>query len=250
MSHNPDRYEILDSSLGRIVVPEDSVESSLVFWTTSDFRGELDGETTEEVLNTVRDLGGGGERLETCRQVHGTRAIEVRSAGSGWSECDDCDALWTRLPGVALGIKAADCLPVTIVDESGTTINLHAGWRGLAAGILPGTLNRVKGEAPISASASAYLGPSIRICCFEVGEEVVDAFRKNHRWVDDFVDRSRGRPHVDLAGVATRSLIDAGVDATRIWDGELCTRCPDSMFHSFRRSGSGAGRNLAVVSSR
>lgn len=245
-----DPHRIVHTSLGDIVLPDDPPPGGFIFWTTSDFDGRLDPRSVELILTTVDEVGGEVSRFETCQQVHGISSVEVMGEKAGWSECSDCDALWTRRPGVALGIKIADCLPVSIIDPTGegVVINLHAGWRGAAAGIVSETIRAANGAKPaLSQDAHAWLGPSIRVCCFEVGEEVVEAFRATHAWVDDFVDRSRDKPHLDLAGLVKRTLIDEGIAENRIWDGGLCTRCPESRFHSYRRSGSRAGRNLAVV---
>jgi len=93
---------------------------------------------------------------------------------------------------------------------------------------------------PLDPSQSfAFLGPSIRVCCFEVGEEVAGQFDVR------FVDRTRGpKPHVDIIAVTIASLHERGV--ANIVDTELCTRCPGSIFHSYRRDQK-SGRNLAIV---
>ena len=245
-----DPHRIVQTTLGDVVVPADPPPKGFVFWTTRDFDGRLDSRSVTSILGTIDEVGGNVSRFETCQQVHGTRSVQVSGEKDGWSECSGCDALWTRQGGIALGIKIADCLPVSILDPSdeGVVINLHAGWRGAAAGIVSETIRAAGVTEPVlSGSAHAWLGPSIRVCCFEVGEEVVDAFRPTHPWVDDFVDRSKDKPHLDLAGVVKRGLVEEGIAEERIWDGGLCTRCPDSRFHSYRRSGSHAGRNLAVA---
>ncbi|HEX3581414.1 MAG TPA: polyphenol oxidase family protein, partial [Thermoanaerobaculia bacterium] len=135
---------------------------------------------------------------------------------------------------VALGIKVADCLPVTILDRGNhIAANIHSGWRGAAQNIVGKTLDVIGAR-----NAEAWLGPSIRVCCFEVGEEVAERFDAR------FVDRSYPKPHVDLAAYTTAVLRERGID--RIHDSQLCTRCEGSIFHSFRRDGSG-GRNLAIL---
>lgn len=244
-------FRIVDSRLGRVVVPTDSPHSGFLFWTTRDFDGSLDSDSIAMILSTVGELGGSADHLETCRQVHGTRSVEVTESEKGWSECSDCDALWTDRTGIALGIKVADCLPVSVIDPSpdrAVVINAHAGWRGAAAGIVAETIRQARPDGLArSGEARAWLGPSIRDCCFEVGEEVVEAFRPAHPYAEEYVDRSRKKPHLDLAGLVKRSLMEEGIDEDRIWDGGLCTRCPDSLFHSYRRSGPRAGRNLAVA---
>lgn len=251
MTEAPEPFQILDSSLGRIVVPSDRPPGAAIFWTTIDFDGSLDQRSTRSILETLRALGSDAERLETCRQVHGTRLIEVSGNGRGWSERSECDALWTRTRGSALGIKIADCLPVSIIDsdaDDALMINIHAGWRGASAGIVRDALHSVPTAGNrFTDGARAYLGPSIRVCCFEVGDEVVDAFRITHPRADGFVDRTRKKAHVDVAGLVRSALIEEGFASERIWDAGLCTRCEGSIFHSYRRSGPRAGRNLAVI---
>lgn len=243
-------FRVVDSRLGRIVVPRDAPRNAFLFWTTRDFDGRLDAETVPLILAAVGETGGRADRLETCRQVHGTTSVEVTALEDGWSECSDCDALWTGQSRIALGIKVADCLPVSIIDSSadGVVINAHAGWRGAAAGIVTKTIRQARPDGFVPGDdVQAWLGPSIRACCFEVGEEVVEAFGLSHSYTEEYVDRSRAKPHLDLAGLVKRSLIEEGIGEDRIRDSGLCTRCPDSLFHSYRRSGPRAGRNLAVA---
>ncbi|HEX9161759.1 MAG TPA: polyphenol oxidase family protein, partial [Thermoanaerobaculia bacterium] len=114
----------------------------------------------------------------------------------------------------------------------------HSGWRGAVQNITAATLD----AAPIDpARASAYLGPTIRVCCFEVGEEVAQQF------AEEFVDRSYAKPHVDIAAMTAALLRERGFGPSRIFDSGLCTRCNNSIFHSFRREGKGGGRNLAIA---
>ncbi|MDX1582781.1 MAG: laccase domain-containing protein, partial [Thermoanaerobaculia bacterium] len=135
MNRKPGRFEIRDTPLGRVVVPVDGPDSAVAFWTTTDFDGRLDPSTVPKILETLRRLGSGADTLQTCRQVHGVRVVEVGGRSEDWSECSDCDSLWTKSRDTSLGIKVADCLPVSIIDakrENGAVVNLHAGWRGAA----------------------------------------------------------------------------------------------------------------------
>jgi copper oxidase (laccase) domain-containing protein len=127
-------------------------------------------------------------------------------------------------------------------------VNVHSGWRGASRGIVPKVIAEVEDATPFRARrASAWLGPSIRACCFEVGPEVVDQFESAFEGIGPFVDRTRERPHLDLPGLTTELLRRAGVSPDAIFDSEVCTRCPGSIFHSYRRDRDGSGRNLAVV---
>jgi YfiH family protein len=234
------------SSLGRVVVPPSVPEGFAVFYTTSDFRGRLTDEIAADVLNVLRERHGISARLATCHQVHGAHTMRAPRV-KDWEECGSCDALWSDEPGTALAIKVADCLPVTLIDPKHRVIaNVHAGWRGVSQKIVDAALSEVIGTAGFEASSSsAYLGPSIRACCFEVGDEVVAELDRVYGGIEPFVDRSREKPHVDLAGIVTQTLRDRGV--AHIHDSGICTRCEGSIFHSYRRDPNGGGRNLAIV---
>ena len=221
------------SSLGRIVVPPRIPAGFGVYCTTLDSPGRIEADALTGIL---RDRFGVDAVLTTCRQIHSATVVRA-THGEAWRECDDCDALWSDAKHTALGIKIADCLPVAIVDpSSGVIANIHSGWRGAVQGITARTLDAMTLDP---ASATAYLGPSIRRCCFEVGEEVAS------RFAEEFLDRSQPKPHVDLVAFTTEILRSRGIGA--ISDSGMCTRCDDSIFHSYRREGPGGGRNLMVV---
>lgn len=236
--------------LGRLILAPEVPDGYGLFYTTLDYGGRLAGKDLESLQQFVAARWGSGVVLATCTQVHGTAIARASAPLERWSELGECDALWSDREDVAIGIKIADCLPVTIVDaRHGVLANLHSGWRGAAAGIVPRAFEALRSESSFSAEgARAWLGPSIRQCCFEVGDEVVDAFESRYGSVDEFVDRNRGRkPHFDLAGLTRRVLLAEGVPDGGIFDSGLCTRCDGSMFHSYRRDGAKAGRVLAIA---
>ena len=218
-------YSVEQSPLGRVVVAPNVPDGYALFYTTRDSHGRVDAALKEFVRDRY------GAELFTCHQVHGKKV--VRSIGAG-RECAACDALWTDQPLTALGIKVADCLPVTLIDPArGVMANIHSGWRGAVQRIVEETLD-VMGA---TSSTIAWLGPSIRVCCFEVGEEVAEQFPAH------VADRSRGpKPHIDMAAFTTELLQARGV--TTIYDSGLCTKCTE-LFHSYRRKH--GGRNLAIV---
>jgi len=154
-----------------------------LFYTTLDFDGRLDATSVPRITAFLRDRFRVDASLTTCTQVHGA-AVRLATASapdaSAWRECDSCDALWTGETGAALGIKVADCLPVSMVDsEASVVANIHSGWRGTVQKIVRATIDAVRADSTFSAARSlAFLGPTIRQCCFEVGEEVVDEFRR------------------------------------------------------------------------
>ncbi|HUO85668.1 MAG TPA: polyphenol oxidase family protein [Thermoanaerobaculia bacterium] len=240
---------IRESRLGRIVVPESLPAGIFLFWTTRDFDGHLHGGGAEAIRETIREEFGVETELATCQQTHGALVVRAKGGGSGWCEHAGCDALHTAQRGLALGIKVADCLPLSLVEPAaGVVANIHSGWRGSVAGITEETLRALVSESLITPGlAHGWLGPSIRQCCFEVGQEVIAQFSAR-AGVDVHVDSSRGvRPHFDLAGFTRDRLREAGIPDSHIHDSGLCTRCEGSIFHSYRRDGAGAGRNLAVI---
>jgi YfiH family protein len=235
-------WQIRNTSLGRILVPPDVPSGFAVFTTSLDFEGRINPDIADVIRTMIREEFAIDASLVTCTQIHSATVRHAQKAGA-WSECDACDALWSAEREVALGIKVADCLPITMIDPGHQVIaNVHSGWRGAVQRITAETLDALKRETSFECSvAEAYLGPSIRSCCFEVGEEVAVQFDAA------FVDRSREKPHVDLVAFTRKMLADRGFREDRIHDSGVCTRCEGSLFHSYRRTGKGGGRNLQIV---
>lgn len=246
-------------------MPSELPAGAALLYTTADFDGRLTSHTAAQLTSIVRTRFGIEATLATCTQVHGKTVVRAPH-DAAWRECDSCDALFTTERGTALGIKVADCLPVTIFDVAHSiAANIHSGWRGAVQGITIETLDALERETAFDPStALAFLGPAIRVCCFEVGEEVATQF--DERWID----RNRGpKPHVDVASMTAELLRSRGI--ARVVDTKLCTRCDHDVaesrslavaevsaarprdsetarphFHSHRRSPH-SGRNLAVA---
>lgn len=205
-------------------------------------------------------------------------AGDPRSAG---------DALVTDQAGILLSVRSADCLPVLLVDAPHGAIGaIHAGWRGALEGILEitvGEMGRRFSSHPRDLLAA--LGPSIRACCYEVGEEVVAAFcdrfpngkkffrrvaavtaaptgqsspllsfvanpLAGNRSADSSASASNLRACLDLVAVAREQLRNAGVPASRLYVAEFCTACRTDLFFSHRKEGPGTGRLMAVIGIR
>jgi YfiH family protein len=177
-----------------------------------------------------------GLELATMRQIHSARVLDA-SAGA----CGDGDALVTGATGLALRVATADCVPVLLASPAAIAA-VHAGWRGLAEGILEAAVRRFPARGPIS----AVIGPAIGACCYEVGPEVATAVA-NRSASDEVIRRrdGRGRPHLDLRLAALLQLRCAGVEKVATHD--ACTRCEAERLWSYRREGKGAGRNLALI---
>ncbi|MGH9450971.1 MAG: peptidoglycan editing factor PgeF [Terriglobia bacterium] len=230
-----------------------------------------------------------GFSLASLRQIHSAevfeagkgRTLEYRPAGYEFApqaQPERCsgDAMLTREEGVLLSIRTADCLPILIVDPQLRAIAaIHAGWRGAlkrVTGKTIGEMRRLYGSKPEGLFAA--LGPCIRPCCYEVGEEVVDGFTA--RFVNSakyFKKRTGGGPGkqspsflsmmppghdratgsgfcLDLAASARDQLRSAGLLPSHIQEAGFCTSCRTDLFFSYRKEGSATGRIMAVIGIR
>lgn len=175
----------------------------------------------------ARAAGFALHRLALARQVHGAELREVSQGDSG--VVGEADGLVVRAPGPVIGILTADCAPVVVEGDEGVAL-LHAGWRGLVAGIV------ARGVRAVGRASAAWVGPSIRACCYEVGPDVVEAFHAAGLPV-------AGSERVDPADAARAALHRAGVPAVKVARG--CTACGERYF-SYRRDGV-TGRQGAFV---
>ena len=171
------------------------------------------------------------------RQVH---ADGVREATAG--ACGEGDALVTDRPGIAATVATADCVPV-LVASPGAVAAVHAGWRGIVAGVVAAALERLRDRGGLDRSV-AWIGPSIGSCCYEVSEEVAGRVGEA-AGADVRRAGTGGRPHLDLAAAVAAQLGAAGVE--HIVSVDLCTRCRPEWLWSHRRDGEGCGRNLAMI---
>ena len=190
----------------------------------------------------------GAHVLHSLRQVHGNR-VHVAADQARYRTPPPGDALVAGAAGSGVAIKAADCVPVLLADPvSGAVAGAHAGWRGTLVRVVEKAAQALAAEVGARPSRlAAVIGPAIRVCCFEVGPEVVSAFSENGHDVDGIaIQPSRGRPHLDLPLANRLQLLAAGLREDAIQDAALCTRCHPA-FHSYRREGLGVGRNWSVA---
>ena len=174
-------------------------------------------------------------------QVHGIDVLDldVQRAAAGRA----ADAAVTRRAGPVCAVQVADCLPVLLAARDGSAVGAaHAGWRGLAAGVLETTVRALAVEPRC---LIAWLGPGIGPAHFEVGEEVRAAFlARDADAVGMFTPNARGRWQCDLAGLARGRLTALGVSA--VFGGEWCTYGDPLRFFSYRRDGR-CGRMAALI---
>ncbi|HWD10902.1 MAG TPA: polyphenol oxidase family protein [Solirubrobacteraceae bacterium] len=169
-------------------------------------------------------------------QVHGTEVARVAELPAQEADAPvSADGQATALPGVAAMVLAADCLPVAL-GTGGAVAMVHAGWRGLAAGVLAEGVRALRELAPDARAGQivALIGPCAQACCYEVGEEVQRAFPRSHHHART----------IDLRAIAREQLVAAGVGEVRDFGG--CTIC-DERYFSHRREGARAGRQAGVA---
>ncbi len=204
-------------------------------------------------LAVLRDGAGRPLQVHTVRQVHGSSVHEVtRPTPPREHDRPEGDALITRVRGIALRISVADCVPILICHErAGAIAAVHAGWRGTLAGVLPAAIRALLDRFDADAAAlRVALGPAIGPCCFEVGEEVADAFRRADPGTRSCVLEEDGRPRIDLIAVNRMQAAAAGVPESALHSIDLCTMCRADLLESHRRDRGRAGRMAAIIAWR
>ena len=212
----------------------------------------------------------GVSEVVTLNQVHGRGVVTARRGLPLTPARPDADILVSDDPGIAVAVRAADCVPLLLADaRTGVVAAVHAGWRGTAAGAATAAvdaLSREFGSTP--GDLIAAIGPSIGPCCYEVGSDLVDAFAAAgharhliHRW---FVSpparrdaarcglqpQTRPSLRLDVAGANRDQLILAGVPDEHIYACGLCTAMHLDVLTSFRAEKEKAGRLAAVIRAR
>lgn len=176
------------------------------------------------------------EGVRTAKQIHSDIVVDA-SGFDAAGPIGEGDALIVDRPGVLVGVKTADCVPILLVDPSTQAVAaIHAGWRGTAQGITSKAVRAISSRWRADArNLRAAIGPSIGVCCYEVGSEVARRFGIE---TDQAV-------HLDLPAINEMQLRNAGV--SDIWISGECTFCAVNRFYSFRRERDEAGRMLSFI---
>ncbi len=167
-------------------------------------------------------------------QVHGNTVVEESVQLQ-----PKADGVFTRQAGHPIAIMVADCVPILMCDTKGTCIGaVHAGWKGLAAGVIKSLVNRMGDHSELM----AWLGPAIGPCHYEVGSEVMDCFGVGSGLSVKKVQKSSWR--MDMWETARQQLKQLNV--REVYGGGICTYCHGRHFYSYRRDGV-TGRNAAII---
>ncbi|MDQ6780216.1 MAG: polyphenol oxidase family protein [Candidatus Eremiobacteraeota bacterium] len=184
-----------------------------------------------------------------CHQEHGAHIVRAGELAAAPGAPDEArpkgDGLWTDRKDVALFVSAADCAPVWIADGGGARLALvHAGWRGIEAGVVAAAIAALRGAGSDSASLALAVGPHLQQCCFEVGPEVAQRFAAVPGAVAQAaalrVDRRRNDSvALNLGSVIRSQCVAAGLAEHQLHLSTACTRCNPELLHSYRRNGTG-----------
>jgi hypothetical protein len=179
--------------------------------------------------------------VTTVQQIHSGLVVEATQPAT--EPIAEADGIVTRRPGLLIGVRTADCVPILLVDEKTHAVGcIHAGWRGTACNIAIAGVNAMIshcGSHPPDLHAA--IGPAIGPCCYEVGPEVAQRFRA---WNPHLAEVD-GPTHVDLPAINEMQLRAAGVKD--IWQAKECTFCAPGRFFSFRRDKEKAGRMVSFI---
>ncbi|OQX36943.1 MAG: multi-copper polyphenol oxidoreductase [Oceanospirillales bacterium LUC14_002_19_P2] len=204
--------------------------------------GLRSGDDTDQVLQNRAVLmqDWSMDKIQWLKQVHGA---DVARADQGCEE-KEADACWSAVSGRACAVLTADCLPVLFCNRSGTRVAAaHAGWRGLAGGVLENTA-AVFDDSPDA--LMAWLGPAISQPCFEVGPEVREAFLAHDPEAESaFVAGQGDRWFADIYTLARQRLTAMGI--YDVYGGDYCTVRQEELFFSYRRDGAKSGRLASVI---
>jgi YfiH family protein len=214
-------------------------------------------DTRENVLENFKRVGNALEieleNMVLSNQVHGCRVkiVDNKDRGKGIITKSDIvgyDGFCTNEKEVALVTFYADCVPVFFIDpQKKVTAASHSGWRGTVKRISAVTLELMKREFGCCLKdIEIAVGPSIGKCCFEVGEEVYKEFEREFPWAKEYCEvKSNNKYNISLQDIISRTLIEAGAMPEKICISNICTKCNNETFFSYRgdegKTGSLAG---------
>lgn len=187
------------------------------------------------------------------RQSHTTNVVCIDEDNLN-DELVDVDGVITNLKGIALVTSSADCQNILIYDKNKKVIaSVHSGWKGTLNKILRNTICIMQNKYECNCNdLIVCIEPSILKCCFEVEDDVVSSFKNNFESIDEYITLgeikdNKQKYYIDTVGINKMELLSLGVLEKNIFVAEICTKCNNDKFHSYRAAGKGAGRNIALI---
>jgi YfiH family protein len=196
----------------------------------------------------AQELGVPPERICCATQVHGRRVLVLEStARSATVAAQEADALVSIRPGLACGVRTADCLPILLADRiSGAVAAVHAGWRGVVGGVVTAAVEQLRSAVGHRGELLAAVGPHISAAAFQVSEELSLTLRDCAPAVQ-VVSYCAGAPHVDLGRIVCEELHRAGIPSECVELVGGCTASDPEHYFSYRRDGARSGRHLSAI---
>jgi purine-nucleoside/S-methyl-5'-thioadenosine phosphorylase / adenosine deaminase len=185
--------------------------------------------------------------IARLNQVHGSDVFLLKDNTLHGKRLADADAIVTVLRHTGIGVASADCVPILLADREGhIAAAVHAGWRGTLSRILNAVVEKIDEEYGFEAAhLNAAIGPSIKKCCYEVGDDVASLFMDGFKdWQEYLVPTDNYKYLLDLPGANRNALEKAGVQNIEVID--ICTKC-NPEYYSYRREGKGVGSQLSVI---
>lgn len=168
------------------------------------------------------------------KQVHGNEVIEIRDLKSSFFEIE-ADGVLTRIENLFVGVRTADCVPVLIsVPEALLVSAVHAGWRGSIKKILYSALEKIKKHNISPEEIFLKIGPHIRVCCYEVGEKVIERLKAEFENWESFLLKRGKKFFLDLEKLNLFQALEAGIPEENIKSVKYCTACLKEKFWSHR----------------
>lgn len=190
-------------------------------------------------------------------QVHDVKVAVVDRRDMTQEELDGYDAMLTNLPGVAIGVRTADCIPVLLYDPIKKAVAaIHSGWRGTVSKIISKAISKMRCTYESQPSdILAFIGPGICVDCFQVGEDVALKFKEtgfaiNLLWSfrgPKTGNGMEGGHHIDLKVACRQTLVECGVRSENIQTSNLCTYEDNALLYSARKEGIECGRNITYI---
>jgi polyphenol oxidase len=202
---------------------------------TKDYTEGIDGSAESVKEKLVRDLD--SKRIITLNQVHEDAIVRTSEMIEG--EIPEADGVISDNPADTLVIRTADCVPVLLSSEEGIFAAVHAGWKGLAKGVIGKCILMMKEMG--ASNISAAIGPAIGPCCFRVGEDVAQLLPSQFQRIENSIK------YIDLWETAKAQALSAGVEDHKISVQRICTCCREELFFSYRRQAENAGRQVSVI---
>lgn len=219
------------------------------------FKGDSKENVEENRRRFLKAIGAESAIIVTSRQTHSTERCFIKSITQAKGSAQECDSIMTRIAGVLLSVQTADCLPLLIADpRTGMMAAIHAGWRGTAGRITERTMADLMLAYGVNTrECIAALGPAACVECYEVGEDVIERYRKEFRYWRNLVVNFKegGKAYLDVRAANIQQLIYCGISEDRIYTAPYCTMHQNDLFFSYRRESGGepsrVGRLLSVI---